>query len=159
MRDGNNQRLEGTATKLKGKVTTIKLRGGKAPSGNLRTVKVVGLPEPTNSEKVRDELVCLVLAGQKQLRQSSFIRRLWFPRDRQTRTLDASQPASVTSSMRLNDSQSTAMRAMVGNSPIVIVHGTSNPNFILIPLSISRRPTRYGQNHDNHRRRPVLGFA
>ena len=57
MTDEKNRQIEGIATKAKGKTTTITLRKGKPPSGNLRTVKVVGLPDPTNSETARDKLL------------------------------------------------------------------------------------------------------
>jgi len=122
----NNHRIEGTPTSAKGKTTTIRLRKGKVPSGKLRSVKVVGLPEPTNSEKARDELVYLVLIGQKNLQESSFTQKLWFPHvvGRSSTIAKAHLPKVTTSPKGLNDSQCTAMRAMVGNSPIVIVHGT-----------------------------------
>ena len=126
MTDCNNHRFEGTPTRAKGKTTTIGLRKGNVPSGNLRSVKVVGLPELTSSESARDELIHRVLVGQKSLQESSFIQMLWFPHEvgRPTTIAKADLPKEATSLKDLNNSQCTAMRAMVGNSPIVIVHGT-----------------------------------
>ena len=125
MTDCNNHSFKGSATEAKGKTTTINLRRGKMPSGNLRSVKVVGLPEPTNSDSARDELIYLVLTGQKKLQESSFTQKLWFPHvDRPSTIAKAHLPEEAIPSKRLNDSQYTAMRAMVGNNPIVIVHGT-----------------------------------
>jgi regulator of nonsense transcripts 1 len=126
MRDSNNRRFEGTASETKGKTTTILLQKGKGPS-NLRSVKVVGLQDATNSERTRDELLYLVLAGQKSLQESPFIQRVWFPHrfDQTTSTAtDSGRPEKVSTSIKLNDSQCNAMRAMVGKSPIVVVHGT-----------------------------------
>jgi hypothetical protein len=121
MTDMNNCRFEGTATRAKGKTTTIRLKG-QAPSGILRSIRVIGLPDPTNSERARDELIYLLLTGQKSLQESSFIQRLWFPHS--VGRMVKSHPEKIVSPMGLNDSQCTAMRAMVGKSPIVIVHGT-----------------------------------
>src|SRR6266545_6825418 len=126
MTDRNNRQFEGIATSSKGKTTTIASRKGKAPGGNLQTVKVVGLPEPTNSERARDEFIYLVLAGQKTLQKSLFIQRLWFPDIVGRSTTVNSHRLSP---MELNNSQHTAMCAMVGEPPIVIVHGTFDAIF------------------------------
>ena len=130
MTDRNNRQFRGIATHSRGKTTTIAIRKGGAPGGNLRTVKVVGLPEPTNSERARDELIYLVLAGQKSLQKSLFIQRLWFPDTvGQSTTVNSQQLENIVSPMDLNKSQHAAMCAMVGKSPIVIVHGTFDAIF------------------------------
>jgi hypothetical protein len=125
MTDENNHRIVGTAATAKGKTTTIIVGNGKLPSGNLRTVKVVGTPDPTNSEIARDELISLVLTGKKKLLDSPFVQMLWFPdtAGQTASTVKGSKLENVVPQMELNNSQCTAMRAMVGKSPIVIVHG------------------------------------
>lgn len=98
-------------------------------TGSLQSVKVIGRQELTNSEKARDELILLLLQGQKTLRNSPFIRSVWFPRWKQLKNRDGSADVSqaearaLTQQMGLNPSQQEVGLAMVSGPPIVIAHG------------------------------------
>lgn len=128
MIDSSGNEFRGTAKNVKGKTTTINIQGKRSP-GELRQVKVLGRSSQTNSEKARDEFIFLVMAGRKSLRQSSFIRRLWFPQWKTIETepvvVDSQFADRITKMMKLNVSQCAAVRAMVGPTPIMVVHGTS----------------------------------
>jgi regulator of nonsense transcripts 1 len=109
-----------------GKTTTIKLND-QSFEGNVQNVRVIGRQEPTNSEKARDKFFLHVLQGKKTLRNSTFIRRLWFPSHRKNRGGNRTQIPAFTPLYRnipdLNPSQNEAVSAMVSEEPLVIVHG------------------------------------
>jgi len=79
-------------------------------------------------EKARDEFIYLILTGRKSLRRSPFIRRLWFPRwkciDYESTVVEFEYAEKMAGVMKLNDSQRAAMHAMVGDLPLIVVHGT-----------------------------------
>ena len=118
-----------------GKTTTIKLNDHSF-EGNVQNVRVIGRQEPTNSEKARDEFFLHVLQGKKSLRNSTFIRRLWFPSHRKHRSGNRTGTQnSVTPLYRniaaLNPSQNEAVSTMVSEEPLVIVHGKEqHPAFV-----------------------------
>lgn len=90
----------------------------------MQTVRVVGRQDPTNSERARDEFLLHILQGKKTLRNSTFIRRLWFPSHRKHRSGNRIQaPPGPLYIPDLNDSQVEAVSAMVSEDPLVIVHG------------------------------------
>jgi hypothetical protein len=113
----------GRARTSSGKTTNIKLTD-RSFSGNVQKVRVIGRQEPTNHEKSRDEFLLHVLQGQKSLRNSTFIRRLWFPSPRKHRS--GKRPQTQTAPLQLpslNESQNEAVSEMVSEEPLVIVHG------------------------------------
>ena len=128
MIDDRGNEFRGTAKGAKGKTTTINIEGKSYPKGGLREVKVVGRADYTNSEKARDELIHLIMTGRKTIRKSPFIRRLWFPRwksiDFESTVVEFDYAEMMAGVMNLNDSQRAAMHAMVGDLPLVVVHGT-----------------------------------
>lgn len=121
MTNANGEEFTGQARRSNGKTTGIKFTGPRL-SGTLTGVRIVGRQELTNSEKARNELILLCLRRQKFLRDSPFIRQLWFP-SRRNRT--SAQTARVIPPLipSLNLSQSEAVQAMVSGAPLVIVHG------------------------------------
>ncbi len=126
--DESGKKYVGNATHVKGKKTTIKFENKKYPSkGGVQRIDVVGRQEATNSERARDEFIFLVMTGQKSLRRSPFIRSLWFPEWKNTHIqqtiVDVKDADNIVTSLKLNKSQRAAVHAMVGDSPIVIVHG------------------------------------
>jgi regulator of nonsense transcripts 1 len=114
----------GRARHAEGKTTTIKLND-RSFSGDVQKVRVIGRQELTSAEKSRDEFMLHVLQGQKTLRNSTFIRRLWFPSHRKHRSGNRTQnPPALSYISDLNQSQNEAVSAMVSESePLVIVHG------------------------------------
>ena len=121
----NGREFTGRARGAVGKTTTIKIND-QSFEGRVQNVRVVGRQEPTNSEKARDEFFLHVLQGKKTLRNSTFIRRLWFPSRRKHRSGNHTQ-IPVEPPYRnipdLNPSQNEAVSMMVSEEPLVIVHG------------------------------------
>ena len=104
-------------------------------TASLQSVKVIGREELTNSEKARDELILLLLQGRKSLRNSPFIRSIWFLRWKKLNNRDGSADVSqaeareLTQQMGLNPSQQDVGLAMLSGPPIVIAHGEYNNFF------------------------------
>ena len=126
LKNGEGKKSVGDARKAKGKTTNIHLKN-QLP-GSLQSVRVIGRPEPTNAEKAADELLLFLLQGKATLRESLFVRDLWFPESRRRRSKGKSlhqEPAhKLPVFQELNESQAKAARAMVSSSPeLVVVHG------------------------------------
>lgn len=117
----------GRARQTKGKTTTIAFQHQKPPSEALRHVKVVGRPDATNPEKAQNEFILLVMTGIKTMRDSPFIRMIWFPRWKQLGVdpivIDFQDADNIVKKIGLNESQRAAVHAMVGPLPLVVVHG------------------------------------
>ena len=134
MTDSNGREYVGSAKGVKGKTTNIKCKEGKM-TASLQSVKVIGREELTNSEKARDELILLLLQGRKSLRNSPFIRSIWFLRWKKLNNRDGSADVSqaeareLTQQMGLNPSQQDVGLAMLSGPPIVIAHGEYNNFF------------------------------
>ena len=79
MTDIHGREYIGSAHAVKGKQTTIRMNDNRRDIGVLSTIRVLGREEPTNAEKAHDELLFLLLTGQKNLRTSPFVRTIWFP--------------------------------------------------------------------------------
>ncbi|RDB17534.1 hypothetical protein Hypma_001245 [Hypsizygus marmoreus] len=90
----------------RGKNTSITFTG-KQLSGPLQKVRVIGRPEPTNSEKARDELLLLVLQGQ----------------DRNVANEITPESAAQSKFPSLNPSQAQVASAMISSISLVIAHG------------------------------------
>lgn len=134
MTDSNGREYVGSAKGIKGRTTNIQCKGGKM-TASLQSVKVIGRQELTNSEKARDELILLLLQGRKTLRNSPFIRSIWFLRWKKLKNRDGStdfsqaEARALTQQMGLNPSQQEVGLAMVSGPPIVIAHGECNNFF------------------------------
>ncbi|KAF9529892.1 hypothetical protein CPB83DRAFT_240942 [Crepidotus variabilis] len=84
--------------------------------------------EPTNSEKACDSLIFVLLSGREDFLRSAFTTKVWFPQLFQAwhfniPKVDPSIFNSIVQRMRLNNSQRLAVESMVGEEPIVVVHG------------------------------------
>lgn len=147
MRNKSGKEYIGTAQRSQGKRTTVNLHGRQRDIGEVTEVKVVGRPELTNSERAREDLIHLLLTGQKSLLDSSFIRAVWFPQRKElkpknpTVVLSRKFVESITAKMKLNESQCRVVRGMVGDTPILVARGTrlsisKNDFFLLIVVFI-----------------------
>ncbi|KJA24837.1 hypothetical protein HYPSUDRAFT_200113 [Hypholoma sublateritium FD-334 SS-4] len=111
MTQQNGQQYIGTPHQAKGKKTMISMPGAPRNVGDITQVRVVGRQNLTNTEKAREKLIHCLLTGTKTLRESAFIRLIWFPLWKKlsfqdTRTaLDQDYVDDIVSKMRLNDSQ------------------------------------------------------
>ncbi|CAA7262308.1 unnamed protein product [Cyclocybe aegerita] len=111
MTDEHGREYTGNAKGAKGKRTTIRMHDKSRNIGALSTVKVLGRQEPTNPEKARDELLFLLLTSRKDLRNSAFVRSLWFPSWK-----DMHEPPDTVDEVY-------AGSAMVGERSVVVAHG------------------------------------
>lgn len=120
----NGREFIGRARSSVGKTTTIKF-AHQSFSGIVQNVRVIGRQELTYSEKARDEFLLHVLQGKKTLRNSTFIRKLWFPPHRKHRSGNRTEnfaPPKL-NLPNLNPSQVEAVSAMISKEPLIIVHG------------------------------------
>ena len=112
----------GDARKAKGKTTNIRLKD-QLPN-SLQFIRVISPPEPTSAEKAADELLLFLLQGKATLRESSFIRDLWFSESQRGISPHQDSADKFPAFQDLNESQAKAARAMVSSSPrLVVVHG------------------------------------
>ena len=117
--DQEGTEFVGDARKAKGKTTNIRSKNQLPDS--FQSIRVIGPPEPTSAEKAADELLLFLLQGKATLRESSFIRDLWFPE-----SWRGSSPHQNNFPVfqDLNESQAKAARAIISLSPkLVVVHG------------------------------------
>ena len=127
MKDKEGNEFVGDARKAQGKTTNIHLKN-QFPNSRLQSVRVIGRPEPTNAEKAADELLLFLLQGKATLRESLFIRDLWFPESQRRRPPHHGPADDSPVSQGLNESQAKAARAMISSSPeLVVVHGEYPP--------------------------------
>ncbi|KAK0471205.1 P-loop containing nucleoside triphosphate hydrolase protein, partial [Armillaria novae-zelandiae] len=109
-------------TKSHGKRTNIKVSGRLR--GKVTGVKVFGREGATNAEKARDVFLLRALQGECHIRQSKFVRMLWFPTKEDKKELvHSSAKASFISVRKLNASQREVVSAMISARPLVLVHG------------------------------------
>ncbi|PBK61103.1 P-loop containing nucleoside triphosphate hydrolase protein [Armillaria solidipes] len=115
--------FEGSPTKAHGKRTSINV--SDSFYGTVTGVKVLGRERATNAEKARDILLLHALQGKCHLRQSKFVRMLWFPSKEDEKDLVSSntQISSDVSAGKLNKSQREVVLAMISARPLVLVHG------------------------------------
>lgn len=128
MTDASGREYTGQARRSDGRTTGIRFAGPILSSHEtLKSVRVIGRPEPTNAEKAREEMLLLVLQRQKFLRNSLFIRLLWFPSRRgQDATHNGNTDRTAAAvHIPLNDSQLEAVQVMTSEAPLVIIHGGS----------------------------------
>ncbi|KAJ7576716.1 P-loop containing nucleoside triphosphate hydrolase protein [Mycena floridula] len=124
MTDSKGKMAFGNTQNTEGRKTNIKMLNGGL-SGEISSVHVEGIDEPTNSERARDELILLALRGEKVLQDSQPVRLIWFPTPE-----DMDQPRKshhlgnrYAGSSNLNDSQKEVVAAMMSESILTIVHG------------------------------------
>ncbi|PBK86089.1 P-loop containing nucleoside triphosphate hydrolase protein [Armillaria gallica] len=114
--------FKGSPTNVHGKRTNINVSGPF--HGKVTSVKVFGRERATNAEMARDMLLLRALQGECHIRQSKFVRMLWFPTNEDKKELVAS--SAQTSSIcvgKLNESQREVVSAMISTRPLVLVHG------------------------------------
>lgn len=157
-RDG--QQYIGTPHQAKGKKTMISMSGAPRDVGGVTQVRVVGRQNLTNTEKAREKLIHCLLTGTKTLRESAFIRLIWFPLWKKlsfkaTRiALDQDYADEIASKMKLNDSQRRVVVAMTSENalPLVVTHGTLIPNSLtnrcVFMKGICRTPRDRQNNYD-----------
>jgi len=120
--DEEGKEFVGDARKAKGRTTKIHVKNQLPDS--LQSIRVIGRPEPTSSEKAADELLLLLLQGKATLRESLFIRDLWFPGSPRGGSPHQEPADELPVFQGLNESQAKAARAMISSSPkFVVVHG------------------------------------
>lgn len=123
MEDQHGNRVFGKSIAAKGKTTKITSRS-KALRGELSSIHVLGIEEPTLAERARDELLLHTTMGEHDLLQSDFIRYLWFPSQQDRRILAVIDPPPVeVINSDLNASQQQVVSAMTSDRPLTIVHG------------------------------------
>ena len=156
MTDIHGHEYTGSAQGAKGKQTTIRMNDNRRDIGVLSTVRVLGREELTNAEKAHDELLFLLLTGQKDLRTSPFVRTIWFPTWKDMHeppdVVDEHYADSIITRMGLNDSQRAVVQAMVGGQPIVVTHGIPGHFFVFLPLTLPRhyfRSSWHRKDDDN----------
>ena len=157
----------GRARQMKGKMTTIAFQDQKHPGEGLRHVKVVGRPDPTNPEKAQNEFILLVMKGIKSLRDSPFIRMVWFPHWKPLNVepivVGFQEADNIVTKIGLNESQRAAVHAMVGALPLVVVHGAQSSvlrdNFRTVGLMLTSRSAWYGQDHHHCCSFEDMGFV
>ncbi|KAK0433858.1 P-loop containing nucleoside triphosphate hydrolase protein [Armillaria borealis] len=118
----NGREFKGSPTKSHGKRTNINVSGPFR--GKVTGVKVFGRERATNAEKARDMFLLRALQGECHIRQSKFVRMLWFPSNEDKKELVAS--GAQTSSVlvgKLNGSQREVVSAMISTRPLILVHG------------------------------------
>jgi len=121
--DGEGNEFVGHAREARGRTTIIHLNGNQFPD-SLRSIRVISRPEPTSAEKAADELLLFLLQGKATLRESLFIRDLWFPKSWRRRSPHQEPSDKLPAFQDLNESQAKAARAMVSLLPeLVVVHG------------------------------------
>ncbi|KAK0189351.1 P-loop containing nucleoside triphosphate hydrolase protein [Armillaria mellea] len=119
----NGHKFKGSPNEARGKRTTVNVSGPFY--GTVTGVKVLGRERATNAEKARHFFLLHTLQGEYHLRQSKFVRMLWFPGKEDKKDLVSSnnQISSGVSVGKLNKSQREVVLAMISARPLVLVHG------------------------------------
>ncbi|KAK0237347.1 P-loop containing nucleoside triphosphate hydrolase protein [Armillaria nabsnona] len=118
----DSHKFKGSPTNIHGKQTNINVSGPF--HGKVTSVKVFGRERVTNTEKAHNMLLLRTLQGECHIRQSKFMRMLWFPSNEDKKDLVAS--SAQTSSIfvgKLNESQWEVVLAMISTWPLVLAHG------------------------------------
>ncbi|KAK0482994.1 P-loop containing nucleoside triphosphate hydrolase protein [Armillaria luteobubalina] len=113
--------FKGLPVRSQGKRTNIKVYGRLR--GKVTRVTILGRERPTNAEAARDLLLLRALQGECHIRQSKFVRILWFPSNEDKKELVSSAKSSFVCVRKLNDSQRVVVSAMLSPRPLVLVHG------------------------------------
>jgi len=120
--DGEGNEFVGDARKARGRTTMI--HSNNQLPDSLRSIRVIGRPEPTSAEKAADELLLFLLQGKATLRKSLFIYEIWFPPMLRHRRTSVDENPKLFAFPGLNESQANAATAMITSSPeLVVVHG------------------------------------
>ncbi|KAK0476950.1 P-loop containing nucleoside triphosphate hydrolase protein [Armillaria novae-zelandiae] len=117
-------KFKGSPDHASGKRTTINV--SDPFHGGVTRVDVLGRERATNAETARHFFLLHTLQGGEYcLRQSKFVRMLWFPskEDKKDLTSSNTQTYFGVSVGRLNTSQREVVGAMISNRPLVLVHG------------------------------------
>ncbi|KAE9391146.1 hypothetical protein BT96DRAFT_832490 [Gymnopus androsaceus JB14] len=123
--------FRGHAKDAQGKTTHIHFQQGISKSRALQSVRVIGLDEPTNSQRARNSLILRVLQDEAKLTDAKFARFIWFRTEEDTQHLQQlSASLHINGSLlephlkHLNASQVEVVAAMVdvNLNPVVVVH-------------------------------------
>ena len=128
---GEENEFVGDTRDAQGRTTSIHLKNRLPDS--LHSIHVVGQPEPISTEKATDELLLFLLQGKATLRESIFIRDIWFSAESQRRKFRHEEPADKVPTREvfidLNESQAKADIAMILSPPeLLVVQG--EPRFV-----------------------------
>jgi regulator of nonsense transcripts 1 len=133
MYNADNTVFYGQVREATGKTTNIT---SSTFRGELTSVQVLGVDDPTNPERARDELVLRTLMGECTLWQWDFVRYLWQPSVKDSRKLAAEYELTILSTdpalVKLNPSQTEVVLKMTTEAPLVIVHGKSSSLVLML---------------------------
>ncbi|KAK0471193.1 P-loop containing nucleoside triphosphate hydrolase protein [Armillaria novae-zelandiae] len=113
--------FKGSPSNAHGKRTDINVSGPF--HGKVTGVTVFGRERETNAEKARGLFLLRALQGECHIRQSKFVRILWFPSNEDKKDLVSSAKSSFVCVTKLNESQREVVSAMLSSRPLVLVHG------------------------------------
>ncbi|KAK0216394.1 P-loop containing nucleoside triphosphate hydrolase protein [Armillaria fumosa] len=117
----NGHEFKGLPIKSLGKRTDIRVSGRLR--GKVTGVTILGRERATNAEKARDLFLLRALRGECHIRQSKFVRILWFPSNEDKKELVSSAKSTFVCVRKLNESQREVVSAMLSSRPLVLVHG------------------------------------
>jgi hypothetical protein len=119
--------VTGRALHVNGKKAEVQLRGALPAQGTIAGVYTLGKEAPTNAEAARTALVRAALTRQNTILRGALAREIWLP-GAQLQPAAQGVPAApipITwgSDRPLNASQEQAVRSILDNKPIALIHG------------------------------------
>jgi hypothetical protein len=123
--------MMGKATSVEGKAAHVQLRGMSsiAGVGKISSVYTIGKEDPTNAEEARALIVRSALLKESGVLQTDMARTLWFPSKKPLPLPGSGSGTSSTTAViswdkrRLNASQLKAVRAIMDNQRVSVIHG------------------------------------
>ncbi|KAJ7475948.1 hypothetical protein FB451DRAFT_263303 [Mycena latifolia] len=124
--DKDRRIVSGKVQKVNGRAAHIVLDvNSNLPPGKIKMV-TVGKEAPTAAEAQRTDIVLKALQGTSTIADTPFFRTIWLPHER-----SVSPPGLLPSravplhfpSRPLNNSQKTAVEAILSNTPVNVIHG------------------------------------
>jgi hypothetical protein len=123
--------VSGRAVNVRGKAAQVQLRGPAPPAmGKIAGVYTLGKEAPTNAEAARAAIVRAVLLRQSGVLRGAMARAIWFPTAAGGATAaqagaarPATPPPIVLAGRALNPSQTEAVRAIMDDKLITLIHG------------------------------------
>ncbi|KAJ7126876.1 P-loop containing nucleoside triphosphate hydrolase protein [Mycena epipterygia] len=150
MNQGRRTTVSGKTMTVDGRAARIQLNS-TLPSGPIK-VNTVGKEPPTNAEEQRTEIILKALQGTSAIADKPFFQAIWSPQEKPAwpAGLSSSRAALVPIhfSRELNDSQSTAVMAILSTDKINVIHGppgtgkTTTIAAAVISISASRARDR-----------------
>jgi hypothetical protein len=123
--------VTGRAINVRGKAAQVQLRGPAPPAmGKIAGVYTLGKEAPTNAEAARAAIVRAVLLRQSGVLRGAMARAIWFPAAAGGAAAaqagvvrPATPPPIVWAGRPLNPSQTEAVRAIMDDKLITLIHG------------------------------------